>query len=359
MIGIIGGYGDIGHHVVEALLSQGNETLLIGARKQKDMFYNYKSVKYQYVDLGDESSLEDFAKKCTVIINCSGLNESMTEKLLCKVQKYQCNYIEPQFNKSIKKQNGNTNIIVQGVGSMPGLSGVLPVFLSEKFQGVKGVKLYYIGQGKFTPKSSKDFLDGMFDKDNLSMVRYEQGKVYPNFIKENEILPAFNKRYMLLPYFDREAKEICKFLSLDYAEFYIALENNLTYRVLRTAREKYKKNPRQTIEDLCNASQIDSAKYGQCGFVVSIEGTIQNQEKLVTLILKADNASSLTGLAIASMANILIKERNRPNNSVLSMWQYQTYIPELAKEIVDSSGVYTEEYTCSIETLSEMEEGEI
>ena len=133
----------------------------------------------------------------------------MTEKLLCKVQKYQCNYIEPQFNKSIKKQNGNTNIIVQGVGSMPGLSGVLPVFLSEKFQEVKGVKLYYIGQGKFTPKSSKDFLDGMFDKDNLSMVRYEQGKVYPNFIKENEILPAFNKRYMLLPYFDREAKEIC------------------------------------------------------------------------------------------------------------------------------------------------------
>lgn len=88
-------------------------------------------------------------------------------------------------------------------------------------------------------------------------------------------------------------------------------------------------------------------------------GYIQNQEKLVTLILKADNASSLTGLAIASMANILIKERNRPNNSVLSMWQYQTYIPELAKEIVDSSGVYTEEYTCSIETLSEMEEGEI
>lgn len=85
------------------------------------------------------------------------MNESMTEKLLCKVQKYQCNYIEPQFNKSIKKQNGNTNIIVQGVGSMPGLSGVLPVFLSEKFQEVKGVKLYYIGQGKFTPKSSKDF----------------------------------------------------------------------------------------------------------------------------------------------------------------------------------------------------------
>ena len=85
----------------------------------------------------------------------------------------------------------------------------------------------------------------------------------------------------------------------------------------------------------------------------------REEEKLVTLILKADNASSLTGLAIASMANILIKERNRPNNSVLSMWQYQTYIPELAKEIVDSSGVYTEEYTCSIETLSEMEEGEI
>ena len=176
MIGIIGGYGDIGHHVVEALLSMENETLLIGARNQKDMFYNYKSVKYQYVDLCDESSLEDFAKKCTVIINCSGLNESMTEKLLCKVQKYQCSYIEPQFNKSIKKQNGNTNAIVQGVGSMPGLSGVLPVFLSEKFQEVKGVKLYYIGQGKFTPKSAKDFLDGMFDKDNLSMVRYEQGK---------------------------------------------------------------------------------------------------------------------------------------------------------------------------------------
>ena len=36
MIGIIGGYGDIGHHVVEVLLSMKNETLLIGARNQKD-----------------------------------------------------------------------------------------------------------------------------------------------------------------------------------------------------------------------------------------------------------------------------------------------------------------------------------
>ena len=41
------------------------------------------------------------------------------------------------------------------------------------------------------------------------------------------------------------------------------------------------------------------------------------------------------------------------------MWQYQTYVPKLAKEILDCTSIYTEEYDCSMETLSEMEEGEI
>lgn len=44
---------------------------------------------------------------------------------------------------------------------------------------------------------------------------------------------------------------------------------------------------------------------------------------------------------------------------LVKMWQYQTYVPKLAKEILDCTSIYTEEYDCSMETLSEMEEGEI
>ena len=58
----------------------------------------------------------------------------------------------------------------------------------------------------------------------------------------------------------RKQKKYVVFLKPKRAEFYTAMEDNLTYRLLKNAREKYRNNSIQIIEDLCNASVIDSEK---------------------------------------------------------------------------------------------------
>lgn len=360
MIGIIGGYGDIGHNVVETLYGLGHRDLLVGGRYKRETFQRYEGVLFQAVNLCEECTIKEFVNKCSVVINCTGIKEDMTEKLLKEIQRQKCSYIDPQFNRYIQRFDAvNDNIFIEGVGSMPGLSGALPVFLKSKFQKIKGIKLYYLGNGIFSRRSAKDFLDGINFSDNLSMVKYEKGKLLYNNVKGNEFLPILNKHCMLLPYFDREAQEVCEFLKLEYAEFYTAIENNLTYRVLMKARDNYKNNPQQTIEDLCNASMIDYDRNSVCGFIVTAEGEVDRVKKNYTVILKAKDASSLTGEILAIMADLLTSTNRRPSKNILSMWEYQVIDKSLIERINQSSNIYMQFYENSIKDLKSMEEGEI
>ena len=285
MIGIIGGFGDIGCEVVKSLWMMGYRNLLVGGRHNNDMFHTQTEIKYQYIDLNKQVGIENFVKKCKIIINCSGLSCNMTRVLILKIKEHGCSYIEPQFNRLLKDIIPDRNIaFIQGVGSMPGLSGALPIYLSERFEEVNKIKIYYVGQGKFTHRAAEDYLNGIEDTNNYSMVCYENGELIPNIDKTCEFLPIFYKTYMLLPYYDQEAKEICIFLKPKRAEFYTAMEDNLTYRLLKNAREKYRNNSIQIIEDLCNASVIDSEKKSFCGFAICVDGKRDGKREWRTLM---------------------------------------------------------------------------
>lgn len=191
------------------------------------------------------------------------------------------------------------------------------------------------------------------------MVCYENGELIPNIDKTCEFLPIFYKTYMLLPYYDQEAKEICIFLKPKRAEFYTAMEDNLTYRLLKNAREKYRNNSIQIIEDLCNASVIDSEKKSFCGFAICVDGKRDGKREWRTLILKADTAAILTGTTIAVMADLLIKRKVTFSHNVLSMWECQIQNRNLVEAIINNSRISANIYDCSLEDLSNIEEGEI
>lgn len=360
MIGIIGGFGDIGCEVVKSLWMMGYRNLLVGGRHNNDMFHTQTEIKYQYIDLNKQVGIENFVKKCKIIINCSGLSCNMTRVLILKIKEHGCSYIEPQFNRLLKDIIPDRNIaFIQGVGSMPGLSGALPIYLSERFEEVNKIKIYYVGQGKFTHRAAEDYLNGIEDSNNYSMVCYENGELIPNIDKTCEFLPIFYKTYMLLPYYDQEAKEICIFLKPKRAEFYTAMEDNLTYRLLKNAREKYRNNSIQIIEDLCNASVIDSEKKSFCGFAICVDGKRNGKREWRTLILKADTAAILTGTTIAVMADLLIKRKVTFSHNVLSMWECQIQNRNLVEAIINNSRISANIYDCSLEDLSNIEEGEI
>lgn len=309
-------------------------------------------IKYQYIDLNKQVGIENFVKKCKIIINCSGLSCNMTRVLILKIKEHGCSYIEPQFNRLLKDIIPDRNIaFIQGVGSMPGLSGALPIYLSERFEEVNKIKIYYVGQGKFTHRAAEDYLNGIEDSNNYSMVCYENGELIPNIDKTCEFLPIFYKTYMLLPYYDQEAKEICIFLKPKRAEFYTAMEDNLTYRLLKNAREKYRNNSIQIIEDLCNASVIDSEKKSFCGFAICVDGKRDGKREWRTLILKADTAAILTGTTIAVMADLLIKRKVTFSHNVLSMWECQIQNRNLVEAIINNSRISANIYDCSLEDL--------
>ena len=133
----------------------------------------------------------------------------------------------------------------------------------------------------------------------------------------------------------------------------------MTYRLLKNAREKYRNNSIQIIEDLCNASVIDSEKKSFCGFAICVDGKRDGKREWRTLILKADTAAILTGTTIAVMADLLIKRKVTFSHNVLSMWECQIQNRNLVEAIINNSRISANIYDCSLEDLSNIEEGEI
>ena len=63
MIGIIGGFGDIGCEVVKSLWMMGYRNLLVGGRHNNDMFHTQTEIKYQYIDLNKQSGYRKLCEK--------------------------------------------------------------------------------------------------------------------------------------------------------------------------------------------------------------------------------------------------------------------------------------------------------
>ncbi len=317
MIGIIGGSGNVGRHVVSILEREQTEPLRVGSRNtsRSDNSQGQLNIRdVMAVDIDDISSIKAFITDCKIVINCAKVPTD-SEELTWVVANNGSDYIDVGMidRSKIASDIPDNCSVIYGAGSTPGLSGILPRWFANDFAKVKNLKSYYAALGRFTKTAARDYLDGLFHETNKSMMIWKNGQVAPYVTDGNPgRVRLFNRELKSFPYFDNESLYVAKELDLKNGEWYMTLDGECTLKVLETAKYHYPNNPAQTIQSLHDATKADCAGDKEyAGFVIQIDGEIKRRELSRTLSFLYDSPAELTGLT-AAVTVIAVKEQRIP-----------------------------------------------
>ena len=103
---------------------------------------------------------------------------------------------------------------IYGAGEYSGLSGIIPQYLAQDFDSVASIDFYYGAKGTFTYTAAKDYMDGVFNNSNRSMVMWKYGKLVPyvpaEVEKTNMYICNEIENMRCFPYFDDESEYLCQ-----------------------------------------------------------------------------------------------------------------------------------------------------
>lgn len=320
MIGLIGGYGDVGLQAARVLNEWGKHSLRIGGRnpemariKLGNEFYR---ADWKQVDIDSDQSLEEFVHGCKLIINCAGPSHRLTAKAarICLVKG--CHYVDAGINTDLENMRGSLQktVVLYAAGAMPGLSGLLPRWMAEAFDKVESLVCYSGHLDKFTTSAAEDYLAGASGKGNKALMSWKNGSIQPSAFRRKESikLPFFSREVILYPYFDEEAKVVAELLALCDGEWYIASDGSHVSSILEEVCPQFLSDSKAAVKRLCTASELDAAgrrKY--INFIFQISGMLNGARITQTLALQAERPAVLTGLAAAA-AGIAVAEGQIP-----------------------------------------------
>lgn len=356
MIGIIGGYGNIGQWAATLLYENLQESIKIGGRSREkfDSFIKINKLpkaQYQYADIDDKKSIQEFASGCTSVLNCAGPTYDKSSGLGQIMRSMNIKYADVGYasKQQTDMENNQSNILCKA-GAIPGLSGLLPRYLAMKFDKVFSMEFYYQALGRFTKTAAEDYLKGIFINTKGEMPRKREC--------ETRLLPLSSTAVNLYPYYDGESDYVRRKLSLDTGQWFMALEGECTKNFMNRMGALLTGNKGKIIEELCNATYIDTlGRKDYAGFVIQMKGEKDGKQKVKTLLLKGDSPEYLTG-AVAASAVIAMERMtiNTETGELYSMDKVQEFMQILEKI---GQGIQIHIENKSIEELLVTEEGEI
>lgn len=355
MIGIIGGCGNIGLEAAKILRKQTREQFKIAGHsfthassKAKELF---KNDEWYQITNGVYSEWENYFKNCSVVLCSATLEDSENEMIDKIAANCKCPLIHLGIN--IPEKNRNENSCIYGAGSIPGLSGILPWYLAQKFEEVDKVEFYYGAKGGFTATSARDYLQGIYNADNKSMSMWKEGNIVPYETtgKKSDVLERELQGVKFFPYFDKEALCISQELQLKEGRWNMGIFGSRTIKILERVRYDYQANPQKTIEDICVANKLDCfGVKAMTKFVCQISGTVRGIKTEKTIILTCAEPAVLTG-SVAAATVLVAKESKRQegvsllSDSVIRIKVFQKLLeinPSISIKIID--GLHAEEF---------------
>lgn len=148
---IVGGYGDVGKHVTENLLSQTNDVVIIAGRNKKRAAellqkYAFKHVEFRLLDIYDCSTYQQKLKNISIVVMC--LNpKSIDFCLYCLSQGIHyidispSNQISEQLQQAYRNSKHELAVCILGVGICPGLSTLLTTAISKNFNKIESTSI--------------------------------------------------------------------------------------------------------------------------------------------------------------------------------------------------------------------------
>ncbi len=320
MIGIIGGYGDVGLQAARTLQAWGQYPLRLGGRNpagaRASLEAEFPRAEWAGVDIEDHRSLASFLAGCRLIVNCAGPSHRTAARVaeICLAEG--CHHVDAGVDKSLAALRGTpqNTAVVYAAGAVPGLSGLLPRWLAKSFERVETLVFYSGALDGFTASAAEDYLAGVADRDNEPLAAWKNGARRPAALRRRTgtALPFFPRQVTLYPYLDAEAELVAVSLALRDGEWYMAVDGSHVPPVLEAVSAQFAADPRGAVGRLGTAAGLDAAgrrKY--INLLVQLGGIKDGAPAVRTLVLRAGRPSVLTG-AVAAAAGIAVLEGEIP-----------------------------------------------
>lgn len=358
MIGIIGGYGNVGQWAARALLRYADKRIRVGGRNEErfrtwaNTLSDSGTVEFMHVDFRDINSVKQFAEGCTIILNCSGPTYSCSSKLAEVILSMGIGYVDAGYDRAMSRiyeKFGDGKVLCKA-GAIPGLSGLLPMYLAQQFDKVNQIEVYYCALGKFTKTAATDYLNGIFgNRTKVPLKRREE---------KRKLLPFSAEEAYLYPYYDEECEHVQQITKCDMSRWFMALAGECTNKFMFTAVDSYKADPDKAVKDLCMAAYVDTLGRSEyAGFVIQISGEAAGKQIIRTLLVKAPTAEYMTGIAAAASV-ILLNDKKELDvggepGKIKDVREFFEIFRRIGREL--QINIQAE----SIEDLMAVEEGEI
>ncbi len=236
MVGILGGYGDIGRNVTAFLEKYSDEKIRIGSRHPERKLSGEHSdrISYEYVDITDIESVKRFINGCNAVVNCTGCNDDNVVAAADAVSAAGCGYIDLCMNEKLKA--GGKGKVVYGCGSIPGLAELMMLYLGREFEKPEDMNFIYGALGNFSLTAAQDYLEGVLKSSGRSMVCLKNGKVTEceSLTELEQRFPFTEEKCMMFPYIDEGALYAASELGLSSGSWYMAFAGNRTLAQMGT-----------------------------------------------------------------------------------------------------------------------------
>lgn len=257
MVGVIGGYGNIGRKIIKLLIQRGHTQIRIGSRKQADLSKEpiFKDIEWQTLDINDEKNLHQFMAQHTVVLNVAGPSSHLSLKVAKCAREIGCHLIDCGYNHQMSKLTLKTpdQSILYNMGAVPGLSELLPLALANEFQSLEDFYHCYSITGTFTKIAATDFIEGLLNNRENKLPLLSEDK-----LNLNDAIHFFTEGRRLVRYENQETNLVNQKLKCNSGQWYNVICGSNTETFFKETIGKFYSEKEKLITELCLASEMDS-----------------------------------------------------------------------------------------------------
>jgi hypothetical protein len=165
-IGLIGASGSVGSILTNFLRADARLELICAARSLAPNLLQpvaaQAAIKWQSLDIFDEAALLGFCKSCDIVVNCAGPAAAVQYRVYAVTERLALPYVDVAAHAP-KGNLGGANALF-AAGLSPGWSGLVPRYLSERFEQVLECAVAVGGCDTISLCAAEDFLASMMEE---------------------------------------------------------------------------------------------------------------------------------------------------------------------------------------------------
>jgi len=308
-IGIIGYRGFVGKAIVSLLE---DKYLLIKGSRNK----NIQEESTFYVDAYDDRSLEKFCSKCTVLINAAGPSYIIGDRIAKVACVLGVKYVDI-FGGNLLHEKifayAEKGRFIICAGSVPGLTGILTRYLTEKFSaGHQKIEIYQGGRESGGIGGLTDIILSMLGGYGHSGKQIINDEIVQCDLNTSDkvLVNGIPETVYANPYLTEEMISIAKsYNDLSISSYQIFPDKEsmelLTVGSIRYISSKSEAEKLQILSEIFRSQEhfiTEKAKW----FVILLNA--ENDSKKCRICIKTQNSTALTALIAAMSAERLMAE---------------------------------------------------